>query len=87
MTLEDREANVVEDGMGVDDTPSKRKTRGNGTANLGINDKTHRVGNGQKQELQARFMRSLHELEFAGFLKHTGRKADHVSKTVFDAID
>ena len=39
------------------------------------------------QELQARFLRAINELEFAGFLKHTGRKADHVLKTVFDPPD
>jgi len=35
-------------------------------------------------EVQARFIRGVHELDFMGFLKHTGRKADHVARTVFD---
>ncbi|KAF9012862.1 hypothetical protein BDZ89DRAFT_1167180 [Hymenopellis radicata] len=38
-------------------------------------------------ECQARFMRALHELDYMGFLKHTGRKADHVLKTVFEIGD
>ncbi|KIM92135.1 hypothetical protein PILCRDRAFT_810149 [Piloderma croceum F 1598] len=40
-----------------------------------------------KMEVQARFMRSLHELDYLGFIKHTGRKADHVLRTVFDIAD
>lgn len=35
-------------------------------------------------EVQARFMRSLHELDYIGLIKHTGRKADHVMRAVFD---
>jgi origin recognition complex subunit 3 len=35
-------------------------------------------------EIQARFMRALHELDFLGFIKHTGRKADHVIRTTYD---
>ncbi|KAA1471924.1 hypothetical protein DENSPDRAFT_929928 [Dentipellis sp. KUC8613] len=37
-----------------------------------------------KMYVQARFMRALHELDFLGFIKHTGRKPDHVMRTVFD---
>ncbi|TFY76641.1 hypothetical protein EWM64_g7371 [Hericium alpestre] len=37
-----------------------------------------------KLHVQARFMRALHELDFLGFIKHTGRKADHVMRTTFD---
>ncbi len=40
-----------------------------------------------KREVQARFIRSLHELDHLGFIKHTGRKADHVLRTVFDVGD
>jgi len=40
-----------------------------------------------KMEVQARFMRSLHELDYLGFIKHTGRKADHVLRTVFHITD
>ncbi|KZP30851.1 hypothetical protein FIBSPDRAFT_814660 [Athelia psychrophila] len=40
-----------------------------------------------KLEVQARFMRALHELDYLGFIKHTGRKADHVLRTVFDIVD
>lgn len=35
-------------------------------------------------EAQARFIRSLHELDYIGLIKHTGRKADHVTRTVFN---
>ncbi|EIW79690.1 hypothetical protein CONPUDRAFT_155085 [Coniophora puteana RWD-64-598 SS2] len=37
-------------------------------------------------EMQARFIRGLHELDYMGFVKHKtkGKKAEHVVKTVFD---
>ncbi|KAH9484392.1 Origin recognition complex subunit 3 [Psilocybe cubensis] len=38
-------------------------------------------------EVQARFVRALHELDYLGFIKHTGRKADHVLRTYFDVGD
>jgi len=38
-------------------------------------------------EVQARFIRALHELDYMGFVKQTGRKADHVVRAVFDVID
>ncbi|KAG7442905.1 uncharacterized protein BT62DRAFT_988551 [Guyanagaster necrorhizus] len=40
-----------------------------------------------KLQVQARFIRALHELDYLGFVKHTGRKADHVIRTVFDVCD
>lgn len=38
-------------------------------------------------EVQARFVRAMHELDYLGFIKHTGRKADHVLRTHFDIDD
>ena len=38
-------------------------------------------------EVQARFICALHELDYLGFVKHTGRKRDHVVRTVFDVGD
>ncbi|KAF8624678.1 hypothetical protein AX17_007009 [Amanita inopinata Kibby_2008] len=40
-----------------------------------------------KLEVQARFIRAVHELDYLGFIKHTGRKAGHVARTVFDVGD
>lgn len=37
-----------------------------------------------KLEVQARFVRALHELDYLGFIKHTKRRADHVARTVFE---
>ncbi|KAG6333086.1 hypothetical protein ID866_5999 [Astraeus odoratus] len=37
-----------------------------------------------RMEVQARFIRALHELDYVGFIKHTGRKPDHVIRTVLD---
>jgi origin recognition complex subunit 3 len=39
---------------------------------------------GWKMHVQARFVRALHTLDFVGLVKHTGRKADHVMRTVYD---
>jgi origin recognition complex subunit 3 len=89
MALEDLGASEGEDDMELNDTPSKKKTKGNvtidGTKQTDIS--VSRAADERKREFQARFMRAIHELEFVGFLKHTGRKADHVLKTVFDVID
>lgn len=38
-------------------------------------------------EVQGRFVRAMHELDYLGFIKHTGRKADHLIRTVFDIDD
>jgi origin recognition complex subunit 3 len=38
-----------------------------------------------QQEVQARFLRSMHELDFMGFLAGTNKKVDHVARTSFDA--
>jgi origin recognition complex subunit 3 len=42
-----------------------------------------------KVEVNARFIRALHELDYLGFIKHTKRKAkaDHVLRTLFDVTD
>ncbi|EIM87468.1 uncharacterized protein STEHIDRAFT_55712, partial [Stereum hirsutum FP-91666 SS1] len=40
-----------------------------------------------KMHVQARFMRALHELDYVGLVKHTGRKADHVMRTAFEALE
>lgn len=37
--------------------------------------------------VQARFIRALHELDYLGLIKHTGRKADHLVRTLFDVDD
>lgn len=38
-------------------------------------------------EVQARFIRGVHDLDLMGFLKHTGRKPDHVARTIFDVSE
>lgn len=38
-------------------------------------------------EVHARFIRALHELDYMGFVKHTGRKADHILRTIYDIMD
>jgi origin recognition complex subunit 3 len=36
------------------------------------------------QETHARFIRTLHELDYLGFIRHTGRKKDCVMRTVWE---
>ncbi|KAF5348864.1 hypothetical protein D9756_009755 [Leucocoprinus leucothites] len=40
-----------------------------------------------QREVQARFVRALHELDYLGFIKHTGRRVEHVARVVFDVGD
>lgn len=39
------------------------------------------------QERQARFLHSAHELEFLGLIQTTGRRKEHVMRTVFETTD
>ncbi|KAH9925151.1 uncharacterized protein B0H18DRAFT_1171539 [Fomitopsis serialis] len=40
-----------------------------------------------REEVLARFMRALHTLDYMGFVRHTGRKADHIMRTTYDVLD
>jgi len=40
-----------------------------------------------KMHVQARFICALHTLDFLGLVKHTGRKAEHVMRTVYDVAE
>jgi origin recognition complex subunit 3 len=40
-----------------------------------------------KMHVQARFVRALHTLDFVGLVKHTGRKAEHIMRTVYDVAE
>ena len=40
-----------------------------------------------KMEVHARFVRAVQELDYMGFIRHTGRKADHVHKMVYDVAE
>ncbi|OSX58283.1 hypothetical protein POSPLADRAFT_1075993 [Postia placenta MAD-698-R-SB12] len=37
-------------------------------------------------EVRVRFIRALHELDYLGVVKPTGRKADHVVRTLYDVV-
>ena len=39
------------------------------------------------QERQARFLHSVHELEYLGLIQTTGRRKEHVMRTVFETGD
>jgi origin recognition complex subunit 3 len=40
-----------------------------------------------QREYQARFLQSIHELEFLGLIQATGRRKEHVMRTVFETGD
>lgn len=40
-----------------------------------------------QKEYQARFIQSAHELEFLGLIQATGRRKEHVMRTVFETGD
>ena len=73
--------------------PSSKKGRGKGKQKVVEPEDVEMDEGGEeaeekwRMEVQARFMRALHELDFMGFVKHTGRKADHVMKTIYDIPD
>jgi len=70
----------------TDDAISPRK-RGSGKAKKMQPKTTERNDEEWAVEVQARFVRAMHELDYLGFIKHTGRKADHLVRTVFDIDD
>ncbi|KAL1698990.1 origin recognition complex subunit 3 N-terminus-domain-containing protein [Schizophyllum commune] len=79
-------AQAIADGKVVDGakgrSPRKsKKAKMKAAADDGIDEESWAL------EVQARFVRALHELDYMGFLKHTGRKADHVVKMSFDVVD
>lgn len=74
-------------------TPSRRKGKGRAVSreDTGSGGEDEEMDEEQEEqwkvELQARFIRALHELDYMGFVKHTGRKADHVIRTIYDVPD
>jgi origin recognition complex subunit 3 len=75
-------------------TPSPRK-RGNNKKKQQLEEQqqaaaeTEEASERWKVEVNARFIRALHELDYLGFVKHTKRKGkvDHVMRTLFDVAD
>ncbi|KAF8843540.1 hypothetical protein BDN67DRAFT_945590 [Paxillus ammoniavirescens] len=66
-------------------TPSRRKGKQRQTEQVeNYPEESEEDSEKWKMEVQARFIRALHELDYIGLIKHTGRKADHVMRTVFD---
>lgn len=75
------------DGVG---SKGGEQTEGDADTGMGVEDED-RAENDEDEawrvEVQARFMRALHELDYMGFIKHTGRKADHIIRTIYDIAD
>ncbi|KAG2040662.1 origin recognition complex subunit 3 N-terminus-domain-containing protein [Suillus americanus] len=75
----------IPDGVnGTSRTPSRKKGK---QKQVEVEDVDEGAGEDEEwlMEVQARFIRALQELDYLGFIKHTGRKVDHVMRTVFDS--
>jgi origin recognition complex subunit 3 len=69
-------------------SPRKGKGKGKATPPSQADELDDEEGEDRwRLEVQARFMRALQELDYLGFIKHTGKKADHVQRTVYDIHD
>lgn len=73
-------------GLDGEDTMliSSRKKKGKGKRK---EEKTEQEEEEWRQQLQARFLRCFHEFDMLGLLKQTGRKQDHVMRTVYEMED
>lgn len=77
-------------GKGTAVSPTKKQTR---SPKKRIKNEEGGEGNAEEEEekwkleVQARFIRALHELDYLGFVKHTKRRADHVLRTVFEPVE
>ncbi|KAF8653670.1 hypothetical protein AX16_003821 [Volvariella volvacea WC 439] len=76
---------------GVSSSPSRNRGRGRGRREEpesgAEEDDSDDDDEKWRIQVQARFMRALQELDYLGFIKHTGRKPDHVVRTAFDIQD
>lgn len=66
--------------------PPPRGSKGKGKAKQ-REEKTEEEEEEERQRLQARFLRCFHEFDLLGLLKQTGRKQDHVQRTVYEMED
>jgi len=82
--LENGKTRLPDDARGKSRTPSKKKGKQKQVEDEVVNENAGEDKEEWQMEVQARFIRTLQELDYIGFIKHTGRKADHVMRTVFD---
>ncbi|KAG6902728.1 hypothetical protein C0995_012392 [Termitomyces sp. Mi166 len=86
--LETQRKNLKERASGAKSRQSSpRKRGGKGKTKEKENAESEEDLERWQLEVQARFVRALQDLDYLGFLKHTGRKADHVQRVVFDMHD
>jgi origin recognition complex subunit 3 len=89
--LETQRKHLQKERVGEQGSPKKKSGKGKGREKQvtrgAEEDDEEEAEEKWKMEVQARFMRALQELDYLGFIKHTGRKADHVQRTVFDIPD
>ncbi|KAG8216156.1 hypothetical protein J3R82DRAFT_8162 [Butyriboletus roseoflavus] len=84
VVLEAQQCHVRDESTGEARTPIRRKGKqGQAQEADSYIEESEEQLEKWRLEVQARFIRSLHELDYIGLIKHTGRKADHVMRTVF----
>jgi origin recognition complex subunit 3 len=76
---------IPDGASGISRTPSRKKGKQKQVEAEVVGEDAGEDEEEWLMEVQARFIRALQELDYLGFIKHTGRKADHVMRTVFDS--
>lgn len=76
---------ILDGADGTSRTPSKKKGKQKQVEGEVVDKNAGEDEEEWLMEVQVRFIRALQELDYLGFIKHTGRKADHVMRTVFDS--
>ncbi|KAG2123111.1 origin recognition complex subunit 3 N-terminus-domain-containing protein [Suillus cothurnatus] len=80
-----RTTRIPDGASGISRTPSRKKGKQKQVEAEVVGEDTGEDEEEWLMEVQVRFIRALQELDYLGFIKHTGRKADHVMRTVFDS--
>lgn len=85
VVLEEQRKQLKQKSRGSPRKSSPRK--GKGKEKKEANGYTPMSAEKWRMQVQARFMRAMQELDYIGLIKHTGRKPDHVLRTIFDKSD
>ncbi|KAG2082079.1 origin recognition complex subunit 3 N-terminus-domain-containing protein [Suillus cothurnatus] len=76
---------IPDGASGISRTPSRKKGKQKQVKAEVVGEDTGEDEEEWLMEVQVRFIHALQELDYLGFIKHSGRKADHVMRTVFDS--
>ena len=86
--LEDQRQHYKDLPLPAAQTPASPRKRGKGKQKASPQiDASEEDDDKWDIHVQARFIKALHELDYLGLIKHTGRKVDHLVRTLFDIDD